>query len=542
MIGQYLRSLRKEFADYKTSTFVQDLLAGITVGTVSLPLALAFGVVSGSDAAAGLITAIFSGIIIGLLGGASFQISGPTGTMVAILIPISHTWGIKGVVTVTFLSGLFLLLAGFFKVGRVVSIIPSAVITGFTTGISILIAFSQIDNFFGTSSSGDTVIEKIGSYITNGFAISWQPMMFGLLVIAIMVLWPKEWALKVPSSLVGIIAALILNLMGPFSVVEVGSIPRTLLLKERFSFFNIDLNMVKVLILPAMSVAALGMIESLLCGAVGQKMTKERFYPDRQLLGQGIGNVLISFLGGVPATAAIARTSVAIRAGSKTRLTSVFHSLTLLAFMFFLGPLIGRIPLAALAGVLMVTSWRMNDWPSIKSFFSNRFKTPIAQFFITMAATVVFDLTMAILIGIGLSMFLFVYNSASIEISVSNIDERHEKGKNITKELSKVRLVYVTGQLFFGSQEQLVNKVQSIEGASHIVLSIRGVPSVDHSAMLALEQLHKDLDQKGTSLLFCGIQPKVKKEFIRWGFDEAVGYSSIFDNAVEAIDSIVIEN
>ncbi|HCS35860.1 MAG TPA: SulP family inorganic anion transporter [Sphaerochaeta sp.] len=540
MFKQFSQDIKLEFAGYSKTTLIQDLLAGLTVAAVALPLALAFGVGSGADAAAGLVTAIIAGFLIGSIGGSSFQISGPTGAMAAILLPLSARFGVEGVLAAGALSGVILLVAALLKAGRIVSIIPSAVITGFTSGIAILIAFGQIDNFFGTTSHGETIIQKISSYVEIGFSPQWQPMFFGLFVLAVMIVWPKKWAAKVPSSLVGIIIALVVNILGPFDVVEVGAIPRSLLLPHRFTLSMLNSGMLNSLIVPAISIAALGMIESLLCGAAGGKMKKERLQADRELIAQGIGNIIIPFLGGVPATAAIARTSVAIKAGGRTRLTSIFHAVTLIASMFLLGPMMSRIPLAALGGVLMMTSWRMNEWDSIRKFFHKKYKTSIAQFLVTMIATVVFDLTIAILIGISLSMILFVIRSSYLEISVANIDSRHEKGRNLTQNLSNVKLVYVTGQLFFGSQDRMVTAIEEISDATTIILSIRGVPSIDHSAMVALEELHESLAAKNVKLLFCGLQPQVDRQFQRAGFNEAVGMDAIFNNAVEAIDSISV--
>lgn len=540
MIRQYIGDMRREFSSYKRETFLQDLLAGLTVAAVALPLALAFGVGSGADAAAGLVTAIIAGFFIGTLGGSSFQISGPTGAMAAILLPLSASYGVEGVLAAGFISGLILVIAAVGKVGRLVSVIPSPVITGFTSGIAILIAFGQVDNLFGTTSHGETLVQKLISYGETGFSIQWQPLFFGLLVIAIMILYPKKWASKIPSSLVGIVVALLVNILGPFTVVEVGAIPRTLLLETRFTFAFFDATTIGPIIVPAISIAALGMIESLLCGAAGGKMRGERLQADQELLAQGIGNIIIPFFGGVPATAAIARTSVAIKAGGRTRITSIIHACTLIASMFLLGPFMSRIPLSALAGVLIMTAWRMNEWESITLFFNKRYKTSITQFLVTMGATVVFDLTIAILLGIGLSMILFVIRSSNLEITIANIDERHEKGRNLTSHISSVKLMYVTGQLFFGTQDRLVSALEEMTGVSTIILSIRGVPSIDQSAMLALEDVHDSLAKRKVKLLFCGIQPQVARQFNRAGFDEAVGKDSIFNNAVEAIDSLDI--
>jgi SulP family sulfate permease len=202
--------------------------------------------------------------------------------------------------------------------------------------------------------------------------------------------------------------------------------------------------------------------------------------------------------------------------------------------------MISRIPLAALAGVLLVTAWRMNAWESIKDSYRKRYKTSMAQFLVTLLATIIFNLTSAIIIGIALSMILFVIRSAALEITIANIDSRHERGRNLSKEITSVKLVYVTGQLFFGSQDRLVTTIEEIEGATTIILSVRGVPSIDHSAMIALEELHEQLEQKGIKLIFCGLQPQVARQFTRAGFDKVVGIDDIFNNAVEAIDSIDI--
>ncbi|MDD3365684.1 MAG: SulP family inorganic anion transporter [Sphaerochaetaceae bacterium] len=540
MFAQYVQDLRQEFAGYSSKTLKKDLLSGINVAAVALPLSLAFGVASGADAAAGLVTAIFAGLIIGVLGGSSFSISGPTGAMVAILLPLSAKYGVEGVLITGILSGVFLIIASLLKAGKIVSIIPSAVITGFTSGIAVLIAFGQIDNFFGTSSRGSTIIQKISSYSQLGFTIQWQPVFFGLLAMLVMIIWPKNWGKVVPASLAGIILALIVNILGPFSVHEVGKIPRSLILPTRFSFNMLTLEMLKSLVVPAISIAALGMITTLLSGAAGGKLKKERMNADQELFAQGIGNIVFPLFGGVPGCSAVARSIVAIKSGGQTRLVSVFHSVTLIASLFLLGSMISRIPLAALAGVLLVTAWRMNAWESIIDSYRKRYKTSMAQFLVTLLATIIFNLTSAIIIGIALSMILFVIRSAALEITIANIDSRHERGRNLSKEITSVKLVYVTGQLFFGSQDRLVTTIEEIEGATTIILSVRGVPSIDHSAMIALEELHEQLEQKGIKLIFCGLQPQVARQFTRAGFDKVVGIDDIFNNAVEAIDSIDI--
>jgi len=538
MLKQFSLDIRKEFAGYTGHKLSQDLMAGLTVAAVALPLALAFGVSSGADAAAGLITAIIAGLLIGGLGGASYQISGPTGAMTAILLTLSARYGIEGVFIAGMISGILLIIAALLHGGQLVSIIPAAVITGFTSGIAIIIALGQIDNFFGVAASKGSIIEKLISYFELGFSPNWQAVLFGGIVITIMIIWPKKWNAKFPSSLAGIIIALIINIMGDFSVVEVGAIPRTLFPERRLTLGSIEFGNIQELIVPAISIAALGMIESLLCGASAGKMKGEKLQADRELLAQGIGNFIIPFFGGVPATAAIARTSVAIKSGGQTRLTSIIHAIGLVASMFLLGPVMSKIPLSALSGVLIVTAWRMNEWNAIKDIFSRRYKTSIAQFFCTMLATVIFDLTIAILIGVALSMILFVIRSGYLEISVDNVDKNHKKGKNLSDSTTGVNLVYVSGQLFFGSQDKLITCLRGLTDAKTIILSIRGVPSIDQSAMGEIYSLWAEYQLKGVDILFCGLQPQVRKMFERSGLIDVMTKNCIFHHAVDAIDSL----
>lgn len=490
MLSDYMSSLKKEFSGYNSQKLIKDALAGLTVAAVALPLALAFGVSSGADAGAGLITAIIAGVLIGGLSGASYQISGPTGAMSAILIGLSTTYGLQGVFVASFISGLMLLLASIFKFGKIVSFIPTSVITGFTSGIAIIIAGGQIDNFFGVTSKGSNMLEKIFSYFELGFNVNTQALFFGVLVILIMITWPKKWGSIFPSSLAGIIIALIINLIFKLDVVQVGTIPTTLFPETRLSISAINFKNISGLIMPAFSIAMLGMIESLLCGASASKMKNEKLNADQELFAQGIGNMVIPFFGGVPATAAIARTSVAIKAGGQTRLVSIFHSVALLISMFLLGPYMSKIPLSALAGVLIMTAWRMNEWQEIKGFFTKKIKTNLSQFLITMLATVIFDLTVAIIIGVFVSIVLFVINSSELDIEVSNI-EPNRVGKELNYHHQDTKVVYLAGPLFFANQEQLSLEIEKfVNDTGYIILSMRGVSLIDESGIRELTNIH----------------------------------------------------
>ena len=538
MFKDYVSMLKQEFKGYNLQTLLQDMLAGLTVAAVALPLALAFGVSSGADAGAGLITAIIAGLVIGMLSGASYQISGPTGAMSAILIGLSTTYGLQGVFIASFLSGCMLIIASLFKFGKVVSFIPTSVITGFTSGIAIIIALGQIDNFFGTSSVGSSALEKLFSYTKVGFPVSMPTVFFGVLVVIIMFIWPKKWGEYCPSSLAGIIIALICQLTLNLPVHEVGTIPSTLFPEARLSFSSLQLGTITNLMIPALSIAALGMIESLLCGASAGKMKNEKLNADQELLAQGIGNMLIPLFGGVPATAAIARTSVAIKAGGKTRLVSVFHAIVILISMFVLGPLMSRIPLAALAGVLMVTAWRMNDWKEIKAIFDNRVKTNIAQYLVTMLSTVIFDLTVAIVIGVMVSFILFVLNNSHLHIEVRDID-KDRVGKDLKHHHQKTRIMYLSGPIFFGTQEQMTHVLDEIdEPLEAMIFSMRGVPSVDDSGIHELYDIVDRLNQHQCKFKFTGVQNEVMNQLNRHHFVEYVGKDHFCWDAIMALEAL----
>lgn len=539
MFSKFIADLKNEFKGYNAKSFSKDLMAGLTVTAVALPLALAFGVSCGADAAAGLITAIMAGIIIGALSGASFQISGPTGAMTAILIAVSANYGIQGIFISSLIAGALLIVASFLKLGKIVSFIPSAVITGFTSGIAIIIALGQIDNYFGVTSSGENAIKKVSSYFKNGFDINWYAFFIATLVILIMVFYPKKWNAKFPSSLAAIIITVIINMIFKLPLNVVGVIPKTLFPENRLDIMNIPFNQMGNFIIPAISIAALCMIESLLCGASAGRMKDEKLDADRELLAQGIGNLILPFFGGVPATAAIARTSVAIKSGGKTRLTSVIHSIGLLISMFLLGSVMSKIPLSALAGVLMVTAFRMNEWSSIKHIFKGKYKASIVQFLVTMISTVVFDLTIAIVIGVGVSILVFVVSIANVEIETTDVDHKKiDDIKIVDKEkIDEIKVTYITGPIFFGSVEKIQNEVKLLDEYKTIIFSMRGVPMIDEGAAITIFETVKELKNNNKNVLFCGLQNKPKLVLEKSGVIDLVGEENIFWDAQKAIQS-----
>lgn len=534
----YIQMLQDEFRGYNRAKFTQDLLAGLTVAAVALPLALAFGVASGASAAAGLVTAVIAGIVIGFFSGAPYQISGPTGAMSAVLILLAQRYGLQGIFIAGFLSGIFLLIIGLLKLGRFIAFIPSAVITGFTSGIALIIFIGQIDNLFGVTTPGsESALLKLLGYFKGGFVPDWHAIMIGVLVILIMVVYPKKWSTRFPSSLLGIIAATLVSSISGWQVAVIGEIPTTLFLAERLQFNQIPWNQLTEFLAPALTITALGSVESLLCGAVASNMTGIRLQANLELVGQGIGNMLIPFFGGVPATAAIARTSVGIKSGGQTRLVSIIHAVGLLLSMFLLAPVMKNIPLAALAGVLMVTAWRMNEWFTIRFYVNKRFKSDLLAFFITMIATITLDLTQAILIGTLIAAAIFLNKIASLQINIQEVDPEKLKarGINLSKPCPHIRVAYLTGPLFFAASGIFNEAFANIDSTQTLILSMRAVPLLDSSGLEAIQRLHERLEHNGGRLMLSGVQENVRLLMERGGLIETIGTEDIFWSSEQAI-------
>jgi len=534
MLRKYIGDLKKEFGGYSAAKLRKDAFAGITVTAVALPLALAFGVSSGATASAGLITAIIAGIVIGVLAGGSFQISGPTGAMAAILTALIQRFGIEGIWLAGLMSGVLLLIAGLLKFGKLITLIPAPVVTGFTSGIALIIAIGQIDNILGVvTPSAESSAVKLIQYFQTPLNPSVYAILICALVVAVMLLWPKKWNAAFPSSLVALIAALGASVALKLPVAVIGDIPKTLLPEHRLSLAAIDLAAMQPLLSAAISIAMLGMIETLLCGEVASHMKNEKYDANRDLVSQGIGNILIPFFGGIPATAAIARTSVAVKSGGQTRLVSIFHAVGLLLSMFLLAPVMSRIPVSALAGILLVTAWRMNEWHAIKYIFSHGFKGAMAKFLITMLATVLLDLTQAILIGVVFSLVLFVARLSNMRIDVRDVDAGR-LGITLPEGLN-IKVAFFTGPLFFATIGQLRRQLTEADYNGVLIASMRGVSHIDMSGVFAIDELYEVLKAAGCTLMLSGLQSQVEAMLKRGGILDKLGPDGVFWSADQAI-------
>lgn len=537
MLRGFAEDWKREFRGYNSATLMKDVMAGLTVAAVALPLALAFGVSSGADAAAGLITAIIAGLVMSMLAGGYYQISGPTGAMAAILTSLVASYGLDGVFLATLMAGVLLLLAGILHLGKLTSFIPTPVITGFTSGIAVIIALGQIDNFFGTYSEGTTAVAKLLSYGRLGFSPDWISVGIGLFVVLFMVFFPKKWNAIVPASLISIILATAASILLQLEVAVVGEIPQTLFPENSLRFSALQPATMGKLIAPACSIAILGMIESLLCGASAAQMTGVRLKSNQELIAQGVGNILLPFFGGIPATAAIARTSVAIRSGAKTRLTGVFHAVGLLISMFLLAPVMSQIPMAALAGVLMVTAFRMNEWNSIFYMFSHKFKGAMLEFLATMLATILFDLTIAILVGVVIGLIFLVSRLSFLEINYERVDMQrlHVEDEALCKRYDNAMVAYITGPMIFANTQNVADIAEHLRGCDTLLLSMRGVSNIDISCAQTLRTLISNLRLQGIDVVLCGLPRRAMEMMRRTELDVYVGKENFYWSVERAL-------
>ncbi|MCC7449188.1 MAG: SulP family inorganic anion transporter [Anaerolineae bacterium] len=529
--------LKREFSGYNTAIFQGDLLAGITVAAVALPLALAFGIASGASAAAGLVTAIIAGLLIGSLGGAGYQISGPTGAMSAVLIVLASRYGLEGVWVAGVMAGALILLLGIFDLGQIINFIPSAVIAGFTSGIAVIIFVGQLDNLLGVKTeAAESSLIKLLHYFRFDYAPNWAAVGISLLVILIMFLWPKRLSARFPGSLLALIVTTVIAVAFNLNIPSIGSIPQTIILDQRLMFPKIPWEHLGDLIAPAFSIAALGAIETLLCGTVAGRMVGVKMASNQELIAQGIGNIVIPFFGGVPATAAIARTSVALKSGGHTRMVSIIHAIVLLLAALALAPVLSRVPMAALAGVLAVTAWRMNEWTEIREIFGRRFKSAMFAFLSTMIATVALDLTQAIILGVGLSAVIFVsqISRAKIVVSPVSADRMREEGYEMESEASHISVVYVIGPLFFGTANTFTQTLENTD-MQDLILSLRTVPLLDTTGIAVIEDVIERVERKGGKVYLAGLNDPVRSYLERAGVIKHLGEDHIFWNAYEAI-------
>jgi sulfate permease, SulP family len=535
--------------DFSVGAFRHDLLAGITVALVALPLALGFGVTAGVGAAAGITTAIVAGFLAAWLGGSNFQVSGPTGAMTVVLLPIVASQGVEGLLMVGVGAGLVLVALAFLGVGRYVAFIPWPVITGFTTGIAVIIFLQQFPGFLGVEKGeGESIIPVTIVTVSNAVtALDGGAVAITLLTVATMVVWLRFPRLRaVPASMVALLVATAVSLFPAFSdVSRVEGIPRGLSMPslEGLSFvWSSDL------FRAILAIAVLAGLESLLSAVVADGMTvAERHDPDRELFGQGIANIASAAFGGMPATGALARTAVNVRSGARTRAASMIHAVVLLIVVLFLSPLASQIPLAALAGILMVVAVRMVEFDAMRAIVRST-RSDAFVLVLTFAVTVVFDLIVAIEVGLVAAGILFIGRmSRLLSIDVTPLGgeggSAHDTAEVQEAEqelLSQHIVAYrVDGPIFFGAASRFMDQLLKVDGnVKAVVLRMRRVPVMDATGASALESMVDRLSHRGVLVLISGLRDQPRDVLERTGILDKVSRSRdhVFETSEEAIE------
>ncbi|MEU6426316.1 SulP family inorganic anion transporter [Microbispora sp. NPDC046973] len=490
----------------------RDLIAGLTVAVVALPLALAFGVGSGLGAQAGLATAVVAGAIAAVFGGSNLQVSGPTGAMTVVLVPIVHSHGPGGVLAVGLLAGIVLVVLALARVGRFARYMPTPVIEGFTAGIAVVIALQQVPAALGVTGEGERVWQAAGDALAK-FARDPRPAPIAMaLAVAGVMLLGSRWRPAVPFSFLTVVAATVVAELAGLDVARIGTLPAGL---PAPSTGFLDPGAVTSLLPAALAVAALGALESLLCASVADAMSVgERHDPDRELFGQGLANVVSPLFGGIPATAAIARTAVNVRSGARSRLAALTHAVVLAVIVFSAGGLVGRIPLAALAGVLLATTVRMVEVGSLRAIARST-RGDAAVMVLTFAITVVFDLVTAVAVGVGVAIVLAlraVARSAQIEqVPLETGDHGDEERRLLAEHIVAYRF---DGPLFFGAAHRFLLELSEVADVRVVILRMSRVSTIDATGAGVLGDVITRLEGKGITVLLSGIRP---------GHDEVLG-------------------
>jgi sulfate permease, SulP family len=525
---------------------LKDITAGLIVGIVALPLAIAFAIASGVSPDKGLITAIIGGLIISVLGGSRVQIGGPTGAFIVIIYAIVQEHGINGLTIATFMAGFILIAMGLARMGNLLKYIPYPLIIGFTSGIAVIIFSSQIKDFFGLSiqSVPADFIDKWKVYALNFNQINWIAIVIAVITILIAFNFHRITS-KIPGSIVSILlsTAAVHWLKLPVNTIETtfGNIPNHISLP---SFPHVNYDTVKALIQPAFAIALLGGIESLLSAVVADGMIGGRHRSNAELVAQGTANCFSAIFGGIPATGAIARTATNIKNGGRTPVAGITHAIVLLLIMLLLAPLAKLIPMACLAGILMVVAYHMSEWRQFKSLLKGN-RLDVLILLVTFFLTVVFDLVIAIEVGIVLSSFVLMKRmseSLSIQKSGANLftDQHGFSEKLFDDELpvlpNGVAMFEISGALFFGAAQTFQDTINRLQqNPKVLILRMRNVPFIDATGVYRLKEMIKQFDHKKVSILLSGINPQIKADLEKANIYAVLNRENLLDNIDDSL-------
>jgi SulP family sulfate permease len=536
--------------NYNRQQFSKDLMSGIIVGIVALPLAIAFGIASGVSPEKGLITAIIGGFIVSFLGGNSVQIGGPTGAFIVIVYGIIESYGLEGLAIATFLAGLMLVLMGVFKLGTIIKFIPYPIVVGFTSGIALTIFATQIKDLFGLTMENVPAdfVSKWIAYFGAFDTINWVSTAVGIGSVILIILAPKV-SKKIPGSLLAIIIMTLLVYLCR-EVFHIEAFAGVETIGNRFEInasipapesLAINMDSISALMSPAFTIAMLGAIESLLSATVADGVTGDRTNNNTELIAQGAANLVVPFFGGIPVTGAIARTMTNINNGGRSPIAGIIHAVILLLILLFLAPLTKHIPMACLAGVLVMVSYNMFGVRTVKSMFKNP-KSDISVLILTFLLTVLFNLTIAIEIGLLLAVVLFLRRvSESVDISVSRDHLDIAQGtESLNKEEldipHEVEVYEINGPFFFGVATKFDEMMMNIKDKPEIrIIRMRRVPFIDSTGVNNLRNLCERTRKRGVTVILSGVTDKVQATLHKFGVDEEIGKENIFPHIVPAL-------
>jgi SulP family sulfate permease len=548
-------TLFQTFKNYNKEKFLADLMSGLIVGVVALPLAIAFGIASGVTPEKGIFTAIIAGFIISFLGGSTVQIGGPTGAFIVIVYGIVEQYGVQGLAIATVLAGVMLVVMGFLKLGSIIKFVPYPIVMGFTSGIALTIFSTQIKDFFGltTPKLPSGFIEKWGIYFQNFSSVNWWVTIIAVVSVLIIILTPRV-SRRVPGSLIAIILMSVVvyflrnyaNIEGIETIGDRFNIQSEL---PQIKEIAINLESIRLLFPSAFTIAMLCAIESLLSATVADGVTGKKHNSNMELIAQGAANIITPFLGGIPATGAIARTMTNINNGGRTPVAGIIHSIVLLLIVLFLGDLTKHIPMACLAGILVVVAYNMSEWRTFVSLMKQSRSTQ-AILLTTFLLTVIIDLTVAISVGLLLAIFAFLkrmneyteISHSTGELKIESDSEVRHEGTEEEKLLlpDSVEVYEIRGPFFFGVANKFDEKMRNI-GEHHKIriIRMRKVPFIDSTGLNNLEALIKNSIKEKIHVILSGVRESVREQINKTNIPELIGEEYICSDIQLAVEKAV---
>ena len=540
---------------YSKGQFIKDVVAGIIVAIIALPLSIALALASGVSPEQGIYTAIFAGFVISFLGGSRVQIAGPTAAFATIVAGIVAKNGMDGLIVATIMAGIILVIMGFLKFGNLIRFIPYTITTGFTFGIAVTIVIGQIKDFLGlTYPAGTATVEtmdKLKAVVLNIGTFNVKAFIVGVVALAILIIWPKFKALdKIPPSLIAVIVSVVMVKFIP-ALSDVNTIGSLYTIKKGLpavSIPSVNIDMIMTLLPDALTIAVLAGIESLLSCVVSDGMIGSRHKPNMELVAQGAGNLVSALFGGIPATGAIARTAANVKNGGRTPIAGMVHSVTLLLILVVLMPYAAWIPMPAIAAILFMVAYNMSGWREMISLCRTSPKSDILVLLTTAVLTIVFDLVVAIEVGVVLTALLFLKRMADVTEVKSwkyigdNIDENNDPDSINLKQVPKDTLVYeINGPMFFAAADKFLD-IQTVSGSKAVIVRMRGVPAMDVTALRSLRNIHAVCKRHGAVMILSHVNEQPMSVMEHAGFADEIGrdnFCANIDAALEHAKNIV---